>query len=316
MSRGESLPVSDREPPEGAFVEVVEVGPRDGLQAQGVVLDVRERIQLIEMLVSAGARRIEVASFVHPGRVPQMAGAEEVVSGLRASANCSYIGLVLNRRGLDRALMTAVDEVNFVVAAAEGYSRANQEAPITETMAEIESMVPLAAADGRRTSITVSVAFGCPYDGEVAPGVVADLAQRAVAAGVDEVAVGDTIGAAVPADVRSVIAAVAAAVGRVPIRCHFHNTRHTAMANVQAAIDSGVRVLDASVGGIGGSPFAPGAGGNVATEDLLWMLDRSQLGHGMKLGAVMDVAAWLAERLGYPLPGALAEAGIFPPVSH
>jgi len=285
-------------------ITVVESGPRDGLQSEQRVLPTTDKLELINRMVSAGVGRIEVASFVHPDLVPQMADAEEVVAGLGpAPYGASYSGLVLNRRGLDRALATTVDEIGFVVAAAEGYNQANQRAPVNRTMGEIEAMIPDAHDAGRFASVTISVAWGDPYDGEVPAAAVVDLAARAAAAGADEVALGDTIGVAVPAAVASLLGAIQNAVPDLPLRCHFHNTRQTGLANVVAALQSGVTVFDTSVGGIGGSPFAPNAGGNVATEDLLFLASRSDLETGVDLAATVLTAQWLSERLGHELPG-------------
>lgn len=294
-------------------VTIVEVGPRDGLQNEDVVLDTPTKVELIERLVAAGVRRIEVASFVHPGRVPQMADAEAVMAGLGPSPEgVSYIGLVLNERGLDRALATPVDEVNFVMAASEGFSQANQRASIAEVMESIEAMIPVARAAGRFVTVTISVAFGCPYEGEVAPGAVVDLAERSAATGANEVALGDTIGVAVPHDVSHLTAAVRDVVGDTAVRMHFHDTRNTGIANASAALQAGVRVLDASVGGAGGCPFAPNATGNVPTEDLLYMLQRSGIETGIDSDAVTAVGRWLGEKLDTTLPSALAQAGGFP----
>jgi hydroxymethylglutaryl-CoA lyase len=294
-------------------VTIVEVGPRDGLQNEEVVLDIATRVELIRRLVATGVARVEVASFVDPRRVPQMAGAEEILSELGPSPDgVGFIGLVLNERGLDRALATDVDEINFVVGASQGFNRANAGATPNETMGAIERMLPTARDEGRFTSVTVSVAFGCPFDGEVPVADVADLAARAAAAGADEVALGDTIGVAVPGDVVDRVRAVSSAVDGVPLRCHFHDTRNTAVANVVAAFREGVAVFDASVGGAGGCPFAPNATGNVATEDLLYVFDRSGITTGIDPASTIETAHWLATQLERPLPGALTKAGWFP----
>jgi hydroxymethylglutaryl-CoA lyase len=294
-------------------VTLVEVGPRDGLQAVSAVLPPATRIELVKQMIAAGARRIEAASFVHPGLVPQMAGAEAVLEGLAgAGSEVSLIGLVLNGRGLERALSTAVDEVNLVVAASEGYSRANQGASVAETMRTIEAMIPVAVDAGRRVTVTISVAFGDLYDGEVAPAAVVDLARRAVAAGAEEIALGDTIGVAVPTHVAALVGALAGAIPGIPIRCHFHDTRRAGLANVAAALDSGVTVFDTSVGGLGGSPFAPAAGGNVATEDAIAFLGRMGIDTGYDLDAVVAAGRWLGGHVG-DLPAALQHAEPWPP---
>ena len=294
-------------------VTIVEVGPRDGLQNEVAVLDITTRVELIRRLVATGVPRIEVASFVDPKRVPQMAGAETVLADLGPSpGGVGYIGLVLNERGLDRALATDVDEINFVVGASQGFNHANAGATPNETMAAIERMLPVAAAEDRFTSVTISVAFGCPFDGEVPVADVVSLAGRAAAAGADEIALGDTIGVAVPGDVTDRVREVSARVGAVPLRCHFHDTRNTAVANVVAALREGVAVFDASVGGAGGCPFAPNATGNVATEDLLYVFDRTGITTGIDPASTIETAHWLATQLGNPLPGALSKAGWFP----
>ncbi|MGB9358262.1 MAG: hydroxymethylglutaryl-CoA lyase [Acidimicrobiia bacterium] len=293
-------------------VEIVEVGARDGLQNEVTVLETGAKVDLIERAVNAGSRRIEVASFVHPARVPQMADAESVVSALGSSpAGVSYIGLVLNRRGLDRAVLTTVDEINFVVGASKGFNEANAGVSPDVTMSEIESMIP--DAGDRRTTVTISVAFGCPYEGEVPLADVVRLAELAANAGADEIALGDTIGVAAPRQVVDVIAAVRE-VADVPLRLHFHDTRNTAVANVVAAYAAGIGTFDASVGGAGGCPFAPKATGNVATEDLLYLFDRVGVETGIGSAETIDTARWLATKLGRELPGAVTRAGWWPPI--
>ena len=292
---------------------IVEVGPRDGLQNEDAILDTATKIELIKRLVSAGTSRIEVASFVHPDRVPQMADAEGVTEGLGQSPDgVSYIALVLNRRGLERALATTVDEVNFVVGATEGFNQANAAASPEETMREIEAMLPDTAEAGLATSLTISVAFGCPYDGEVPVEAVVALARRAAAAGADEIALGDTIGVAVPGQVLAVVDEVRPVIGDAALRCHFHDTRNTAAANAITAYQAGVKVLDASVGGTGGCPYAPNATGNVATEDLLYLFERHGVSAGIDHEATIATARWLGEQLGKELPGALTRAGWWP----
>ncbi len=295
-------------------MHVVEVGPRDGLQAEAATLPTADKVELIRRCIAAGVTRIEVASFVHPKLVPQMAGAENVVAAVGSPSGVSTIGLVLNRRGLDRALATTVDEVNFVVAASESYSRHNANAPVDEAMAEVVEMIPDALAAGRAVSVTISVAFGDPFDGEVAVRRVAELAGRAAEAGAAEIALGDTVGAATPPDVVRRLAAVREAAPGTRLRGHFHNTRNTGYVNAVAAVEAGIDALDAAVGGYGGSPFAPDAGGNVATEDLAHLLDRMGVRTGLDAGALAETATWLAGRLGTPAAGMLAKAGPFPPV--
>ncbi len=291
-------------------MEIVEVGPRDGLQSEERVLATPDKLELIHRLAACGLRRIEVASFVHPKLVPQLADAEDVLAGLRYDSGTSYTGLVLNQRGLDRALATDVHEVNFVVAASEGYSRHNANASVADAIAGVEAMLPAAATAGKRTTVTISVAWGDPFDGLVDPQAVAALAGRAAVAGADEIALGDTVGAAAPDDVGSLVGAVRAAAPGVAIRCHFHNTRNTGYANAVAAAQLGVEALDSAIGGYGGSPFAPTAGGNVATEDLAHML---RLGDGISIPGLLAITPWLEERLGSPAQAMLGRSGVFPP---
>jgi len=294
------------------FIEIVEVGARDGLQNEDVLVTTDDKVDLIRRVVGAGVKRVEVASFVHPKLVPQMADAEAVVAALPLNDRVSYIGLVLNRRGLDRALATGIQEVNFVVGATEGFNEANQRAPVAETVNVIEQMLPLAAAAGMKTSVTISVAFGCPFDGDVEVAAVAELAERGAAAGANEIALGDTIGVAVPGDVTQLVNAVRSVVGAAVLRCHFHDTRNTGVANVVAATAAGVRVIDASVGGTGGCPYAPNATGNVPTEDVLYALHRMGYDTGIDLSAMIDIGHWLGSRLGKPLPSALGRSGPWP----
>ena len=295
-------------------VDLVEVGARDGLQNEAIVLPTASKVELIERLVAAGSRRIEVASFVHPGRVPQMADAEAVVDQIGPSpSDVSYIGLVLNRRGLERALATSVDEINFVVGATVGFNEANAGASPDATMTEIEAM--LGQVEDRRTTVTISVAFGCPYEGIVPVDAVVDLANRAASAGADEIALGDTIGVAVPSQVTAVIDAVRAAVN-IPLRGHFHDTRNTAVANGVAAYAAGATVLDASVGGAGGCPFAPNATGNAATEDLAYVFERMGIETGLEYEQIIATTRWLEDQLGKPLPSALSRAGWWPDLSR
>jgi len=292
---------------------IVEVGPRDGLQSEERVLPIETRVSLIRRLEAAGATRIETVSFAHPRLVPQMEGAEEICGAL-AERSFQAIGLVLNDRGLDRALDADLDEVNLVAYASDGYAAKNSGAAASERNAEAAGLVSRARQAGLAASVTISVAFGDPIDGRVEPERVAAIAGEMATAGADEIALGDTIGVAVPNDVVLAIDLVRAAAPGVPIRCHFHNTRNTGYANAFAALAAGVDALDASVGGFGGSPFSPGAGGNIATEDLAWMLERSGIVTGLDRGALTDTGGWLAGALGHEAPPAMAaRAGGWPP---
>ncbi|GLU45881.1 hydroxymethylglutaryl-CoA lyase [Nocardiopsis ansamitocini] len=293
-------------------VEIVEVGPRDGLQNESRVLPVEDKLELIARSVAAGVRRIEAVSFVNPKRVPQMAGAEEVMAGVDRHSGVAYIGLVLNRRGLDRALAAGVDEVNVAIPATDGFCVRNQGCTVQEMLAVFADIAAAAQEAGTPVSATVSTAFGCPFDGETPPARVAEIAHRVADAGAVEVAIADTIGVGVPAQVADLVERVRAVAGQAVLRCHFHNTRNTGYANALAAHAHGVRVLDSSVGGFGGCPFAPAATGNIATEDLLYMLHRSGVRTGIDQGATAAVGDWLGARLGKEPPALLGRAGAFP----
>lgn len=297
-------------------VEIVEVSPRDGLQNDPAMLSTQTKVDLINKCVAAGIRRIEVASFVNPKRVPQMADAEAVLESLPSQQSrgesVSYIGLVLNERGFQRAQPTQVDEINLVVMVTDTFSEKNQGMTTEQAIATVERVVPLAKAAGIATSVTMSASFGCPYEGEVPVQRVADVAGRLAATGVDEIAIADTIGVAVPRDVTRRMAAVVQVVGATQLRVHVHNTRNTGYASALAAYEAGVRVLDSSLGGIGGCPFAPRATGNIATEDLVFALERSGVKTGVDLNALITASDWLGEQLGRPTPGLVAKAGAFP----
>jgi hydroxymethylglutaryl-CoA lyase len=291
---------------------VLEVGPRDGLQNEDRVLAPDDRIAFIARCVDAGARRIEAVSFVDPKRVPQMAGAEEVMAGVPRRDGVSYSGLVLNRRGLDRALDAGVDEVNVVLVASDTFSVRNQGSTMAEMLDAWDGIAAAAHDAGVPAGVTIAVAFGCPFEGETPPERVAEIARRAHAAGAFEIAIADTIGVGVPAQVRDLTARVRAAAPGTPLRFHFHNTRNTGYANALTAVDLGVTTLDASTGGFGGCPFAPAATGNIATEDLLYALHRSGVETGIDMDAVAETGTWLADLLGTPAPALLGRAGGYP----
>ncbi|WP_433145867.1 hydroxymethylglutaryl-CoA lyase [Actinomadura nitritigenes] len=291
---------------------VLEVGPRDGLQNEARVLAPDDRIAFIARCVDAGARRIEAVSFVNPKRVPQMAGAEEVMAGVPRRDGVSYSGLVLNRRGLDRALDAGVDEVNVVLVASDTFSVRNQGSTMAEMLDAWDGIAAAAHDAGVPAGVTIAVAFGCPFEGETPPERVAEIARRAHAAGAFEIAIADTIGVGVPAQVRDLTARVRAAAPGTPLRFHFHNTRNTGYANALTAVDLGVTTLDASTGGFGGCPFAPAATGNIATEDLLYALHRSGVETGIDMDAVAETGTWLADLLGTPAPALLGRAGGYP----
>ncbi|MGH3280006.1 MAG: hydroxymethylglutaryl-CoA lyase [Trebonia sp.] len=296
------------------MVEIVEVGPRDGLQNEDVILDVPARVAYIEALAATGLRRIEAVSFVHPARVPQMADAEAVMAAVPRAGGVRYSGLVLNRRGLDRALAAGVDEVNMVVVATDTFSARNQGMSTAEAIGATALIAEAARAAGLAVTVTVAAAFGCPFEGEVRPERVAGIVRRCVGAGLTEVALADTIGVAVPRDVRTLVAAVRGETS-LPLRCHFHNTRNTGYANALTAIEAGVAAIDASSGGIGGCPFAPAATGNIATEDLLYALGRSGIDAGVDMAPLLAASGYIEERLGHANPALLGRAGTFPPAA-
>ena len=295
-----------------ADVSIVEVGPRDGLQSEATHLSTRTKIDLVTRVLGCGIRRAEVASFVNPARVPQMADAEAVLAGLPKQDDASYIGLVLNRRGFDRACAAGVDEIGMVVIASETFNTKNQGASIDESIEVWRQIAPLAQQAGIRASIMISAAFGCPFEGEVPEARVIEIAKRVLETSPDEIAIADTIGVGVPAQVASIVAQVRELAPALPLRCHFHNTRNTGLANAYTAVQSGANVLDASIGGMGGCPFAPGAAGNIPTEDLVYMLHRSGISTGASLERLIETSAWLVGQLGHDLPALLPRAGIFP----
>ncbi|MBI1732976.1 MAG: hydroxymethylglutaryl-CoA lyase [Gammaproteobacteria bacterium] len=293
-------------------VQIVEVAPRDGLQSQPTLLDTPTKLELIRRLVDAGIRRMEVVSFVNPKRVPQMADAEAVVAGLPRRQGVTYVGLVLNVRGVERAVAAGIDEINCVVVVTDTFGQRNQGQTTEQCLGTAKEIAAEGARAGIPVSVTLSAAFGCPFEGEVPPARVVDLAARLSVMGFNEISLADTIGAAGPSDVARLVRDVRRAAGAIPLRCHFHNTRNTGVANAYAALLEGVRVLDASCGGVGGCPFAPAATGNVATEDLLYMIQRMGFETGIDIGRVMETARWLEGPLGTPMPAMVTRAGVFP----
>lgn len=295
-------------------VTLLEVSPRDGLQNEPGVMATADKLALIGDAIKAGAKRIEVSSFVHPKKVPQMADAEAVCAGLPDAPGVRYTGLVLNRRGLDRALATGrLHEVGMVVPASDTFGVRNQGMNVEAALTAAEDVITAARDGGIGVQVTLAVAFGCPFEGAVPPERVLAMAARLAAAAPDEICLADTIGVAVPSQVLHLFPAIRAAIGRgIPLRAHFHNTRNTGYANALAALQADVAVLDASIGGIGGCPFAPKATGNIASEDLIYMLDRMGVHTGVNLGGLIEASERLGVRLGRPVPGLLAKAGGFP----
>jgi hydroxymethylglutaryl-CoA lyase len=293
-------------------VQIVEVGPRDGLQSEPEILSTEAKKTFIEMAIDAGIRRLEVASFVHPKRVPQMADAEALIEILPERDDVTYIGLIMNERGLDRALTTKIHEIGMVVVTTDTYNQKNQGVPSGESVKAWQAISRRAKAEGRRANVMISAAFGCPYEGEVSIDRVLELAEQLLESEPAELGIADSIGVAVPAQVTDLLGRVMELTGDLPIRCHFHNTRNTGLANAQAAVDAGVTFLDASIGGIGGCPFAPAATGNIPTDDLVYMLDRSGIETGVSLEKIIDTSRWLEAELGRSVPAMLPKAGMFP----
>ncbi|KGB53233.1 Hydroxymethylglutaryl-CoA lyase [Sphingopyxis sp. LC81] len=294
-------------------VELVEVGPRDGLQNEAAIVSTADKLELIRRAIDYGVRRIEVTSFVNPKKVPQLADAEELVAMLPECDDVTWIGLVLNRRGAERALATGrIDELGAVCVTSDSFGIRNQGQNSDESLAAAMEIVGLAKAAGRSGQITIATAFGCPFEGKVAIDRVVEMAKRAADVAPREIALADTIGVGVPAQVSEMVGRVREAVGELPVRVHFHNTRGTGIANVWAAVEEGAVTVDASLGGLGGCPFAPGAAGNVATEDVIYMLEQSGIEMGITLPQVVEAAGWLAGVMGRPLPAMVSKAPAFP----
>jgi hydroxymethylglutaryl-CoA lyase len=294
-------------------VEIVEVGPRDGLQSEPGVLPTATKVEFILRAIATGLRRVEVTSFVNPKKVPQMADAEDVLKALpRPGDGVYYVGLVLNRKGFERAAGAGCNEIGMAVMASDTFNRRNQGVSTDESIAAWLGIAAAARAVGIRPQVTLSAAFGCPFEGEVPIARVVEIALRVAEAGPHEIALADTIGVGVPAQVTEIVGRVREALPGMSLRCHFHNTRNTGLANAYAAVQAGVATLDASLGGIGGCPFAPAATGNIPTEDLLYMLQRSGYETGVSLDAAIATGHWLQEQLGRAVPGMLVKAGSFP----
>lgn len=293
-------------------IELVEVGPRDGLQNESLIVATADKVALVERAIAAGIRRIEVASFVNPRRVPQMADAEAVIAALPDRDDITYVGLVLNMRGAERALLTRVDELGAVCVATDSFAMRNQGQTSAESVQSARDIIAMGTGAGRSAQVTIGAAFGCPFEGFVDQDHVVAMAVELAKSGPREIALADTIGVAVPAEVTALIAKVRTALPDMPIRCHFHDTRNTGLANVWAAVEAGATTIDASLGGLGGCPFAPGAAGNVATEDVQYLLQRSGIETGVNLAALIDANGWFTGIMGKPLPSMVARAGAFP----
>ena len=293
-------------------IQIVEVAPRDGLQADPADLSTAKKVELIERLAAAGHTRIEATSFVSPKAVPKMADGDAVMAGVPRSAEVSYSALALNQRGVERAIAAGVDEVCGVVVATEAFSQANQRATVAESVQRWRDISDAARTSGVKTAVTVSAVCGCPYEGRVDPESVLDIVGELAETQPDELALADTIGAGVPTQVADLFARARERAPGIALRGHFHNTRNTALANIAAAIDTGVRVFDSSLGGVGGCPFAPKATGNVATEDVVYLVHEMGYDTGLDLDALIDTTVWLEGQLGHGVPSLVAKAGGFP----
>jgi len=293
-------------------LELVEVSPRDGLQNEPDIVSTEDKLALIDHIIAAGFRRIEAGSFVNPKKVPQMADGDAVFAGLPKRDDVAFIALALNPRGVERALAAGAKEINYVFCASDGFSIRNNGGTVEETFRVWPEVAESAKRGGARLSATISTAFGCPFDGEVAIERVVAVAEMCANQDIFELALADTIGVASPKDVRERLRAIKDVTNGVQLRAHFHNTRNTALANAVAAVEEGVRVLDGSLGGIGGCPFAPGAAGNVPTEDLAYMFARMGFDTGVDLDKAVDAARFISGVLGRTTPGMVSRAPKWP----
>ncbi|MEQ1548740.1 MAG: hydroxymethylglutaryl-CoA lyase [Chakrabartia sp.] len=294
-------------------LEYVEVGPRDGLQNEQALISTADKLALIDHVIAAGARRIEVASFVNPLRVPQMADAEAVCAGLPQHGDVTFIGLVMNKRGADRAIATArIHQLGAVCVATDAFAMANQGQTSAESIMGAKAIIAQAKAAGLTGQVTIAASFGCPFEGEVSEDHIVRMAAQLAEAAPLEIALADTIGVGNPAQVDRLVRRVREAIHPLPVRVHFHNTRGTGLANVWAAVQAGARSIDASLGGLGGCPFAPGAAGNVASEDVIYMLERAGMATGVDLFRLIAANQWLSGVMNKTLPAMVARAGPFP----
>lgn len=294
-------------------IEFVEVSPRDGLQNERTIVSTAQKLALIDHAVASGARRIEVTSFVNPRAVPQMADAEEVCAGLPDRDDVTWIGLVMNLRGAERAIATGrIKQLGAVAVSTDRFAMANQGQTRDGSVEAASAIIARAREAGLTGQVTIAASFGCPFEGEVAEYRVLHMAEACAKAGAIEIGLADTIGVANPAHVARLVERVKRAIEPLPVRVHFHNTRGTGLANVWAAIGAGASVIDSSIGGLGGCPFAPGAAGNVATEDVVYMLERAGIGTGLDLERLIETNHWLAGVMGKELPAMVGKAGGFP----
>ena len=294
-------------------IEFVEVGPRDGLQNEKILISTADKLTLIRRAIDAGARRIEVTSFVNPKKVPHMADAEDVCALLPERCDVSYIGLVMNMRGAERAMATGrIDQLGAVVVSTDSFAMANQGQTSADSVSGAVDIIKRANASGLTAQATIAASFGCPFESEVAEDRVVEIAERIADSGPVEIALADTIGVANPAHVSRLVERVRKVIDPLPVRVHFHNTRNTGLANVWAAVLAGASVVDAALGGLGGCPFAPGAAGNVPSEDVVYMLERAGIDTGMDLEKLIEASNWLSGVMGRKLPGMVAQSPPFP----
>jgi len=292
-------------------VEIIDVTPRDGIQNEKKILDLETKLKLIDYAIKAGASRIEVTSFVNPKKVPQMADAKEVCERLPVNPDCQYIGLALNDKGFERAVDAGLDEVNFVVVASDTFSQRNQGME-SRTGIDLFNQLKSEVKTDARVGVTIAAAFGCPFEGEMPLEQLLTVVKGVMQAEPFELAIADTIGVATPADIKERIDAIKQLYPDVPLRLHLHNTRNTGIANAWAAVEAGVQALDSSFGGVGGCPFAPRATGNIATEDLVYMLERAGVNTGVDLDISIEAAEFVEASLGKTIPGMVMKAGVFP----
>ena len=293
-------------------ISILEVGPRDGLQSEPEILPTEVKKEFITRTIDAGIKQIEVTSFVHPKKVPQMADAEKLVESLPENDDVTYIGLIMNQRGFERARDCGIDEVGMVIVSTDTYNMKNQNVVTQESIDNWLSIAAEAKSAGIRTSVVIACSFGCPYEGEIDPEHIASIAEQVLKGKPDVLGLADSVGVAVPSQIKKTFSLVKELAPSIPLRTHLHNTRNTGLANAAAAVEAGVSIIDASTGGIGGCPFAPRATGNIPTDDLLYMLDRSGVETGVDLRQVVKTTDWLEEQLGRSVPAMVPKAGIFP----
>ena len=293
-------------------VSILEVGPRDGLQSEPEILPTEIKKEFITRTINAGIKNIEVTSFVHPKKVPQMADAEKLVESLPDRDDVTYIGLIMNQRGFERARDCGIDEVGMVIVSTDTYNMKNQNVVTQQSIDNWLDIASSAKSAGIRTSVVIACSFGCPYEGEVDPEHVASIAEQILKGEPDVIGLADSVGVAVPNQIKTTFALIKDLAPTIPLRTHLHNTRNTGLANAAAAVEAGVTIIDASTGGIGGCPFAPKATGNIPTDDLLYMLDRSGIQTGVNLKEIVKTTDWLENQLGRPVPAMVPKAGIFP----